>query len=473
MAIAQRYSLSGNAGGIAGGWLAWIGAHPDGRAWFWQRMTDALVVLVLVIQTTAPVALITKLPSSGLSQLSGYIWLFAALAGYALGLCAPVRTFLAGLKVWPFVLITGWAAATFAWTMNDYETLRGVIYLAATHVTAVAMAAQFTWRRILVLVTVALALVVIPSILLALAAPTLGRMQAIHVGAWSGLWMEKQLMGFYCCQLILAAAALVALDRKLWPVALLIPLGLLGIIGATGRTAMVMAALAIIAMPLVAYYQGGRRRIVVLPWLGILAGAAIGFAVLSGFDGVLQVLGRGSDLTGRVEIWHEVRALIAERPVKGFGYQAIFSASADMTSPYQWIAENSGFTPFNAHSSWLEVQLGLGTPGLVMLIGCMVFAWVVVILRVRLDGAGTMFSIATLLATTVASFTESTLLNQMDLQWLLIVLVAAKAVCPDSEPEPVPVAPRGPVRAWPRAASLDSLGRDHDGVYEFTLGTRR
>lgn len=468
MAIEQRYSFAPGAGGIAGGWIGWLTGTTAGRAWLWQRIIDATVILVLAIQSTAPVAFMTKLGPGGLADLSGYVWLLAAAGGFALGLTAPVRTLIAGLRLWPFVLITGWAAATYFWTMNEYETFRGVIYLAATHVTAVAMAAQFTWRRILILVTLALALMVIPSILLALAAPSLGRMQTVHPGAWSGLWLEKQLMGFYCCQLILAAGALVALDRKLWPVALLIPLALLGIIGATGRTAMVMAGLAMIAMPVVAYYQGGRRRIVVMPWLAVLAGAGIGFAVLSGLEGVLQLLGRGADLTGRVEIWNEVSALIEDRPVKGYGYQAVFSTMDDLTSPYQWIADNSGFTPFNAHSSWLEVQLGLGTPGLVMLIGCMVFTWIAVVMRVRHDGAGSLFAIATLLTATLVSFTESTLLNQMDLQWLLVVLVAAKTLCPD--PQPVPATPARQERSIPHVPAFDSLGSDRDGGFEYRFG---
>jgi exopolysaccharide production protein ExoQ len=463
-----HYSMTRGAGGILGGWLGWVVQDPAGQAWARARLLDTVVVLVLVIATTAPVALMTKLGQAGFVQYSGYVWLIAALAGFGLGILAPVRTFLAGLRVWPFVLITGWAAATFAWTMNDYETLRAVIYLAATHVTAVAIAAQFTWRRILVVVTWSLALTVLPSVFLAIAAPGLGRMQEIHAGAWSGLWMEKQLMGFYCCQLILAVGALVTLDRRLWPTALMIPVALLGIFGATGRTAMVMVGLAIIAMPVVGFYQGGRKRIVVLPWLAVLGACVLGFAVLSGLDVALQALGRGADLTGRVEIWREVQALIEERPIKGYGYQAIFSTSADMTSPYQWIADNSGFTPYNAHSSWLEAQLGLGTPGLVLLIACMVFAWLVVLLRVRRDGAGSMFSVATLLTATVVSFTESTLLNQMDLQWLLVVLVVTKAVCPDPQPRvDAPAREGDPVRF---AHTPDTMGQDRDGGYEYNPG---
>jgi hypothetical protein len=38
-----------------------------------------------------------------------------------------------------------------------------------------------------------------------------------------------------------------------------------------------------------------------------------------------------------------------------------------LQGPYQWIADGTGFFPQNAHSSWLDVTLQLGLPGLVLL----------------------------------------------------------------------------------------------------------
>lgn len=446
---------------IAGGWLAWLAQEPAGRRWLIERLLDLLIIVSLIIHTSAPVAVLTKLAGTGHSPLAGYIWLLAAMIGFGTFAATPIRATLLGLKILPFVLLTGWVFATFVWSMSPLDTLRGAIYLAAGHLMAVVMAVRFSWRRILILLTIALAATVVPAVLLAIAVPGFGRMQEIHVGAWSGLWMEKQSMGFFSCQLMIVAAALVVADRKFWPALVLVAFGILGVLGATGRSAMVISALALASVPAVLFYNGGRRRAVFMPWLALVTGGLLALALTSGAANLLKLLGRGSDLTGRVEIWHEVGNLIEQRPIKGYGYQAVWRMRDDITAPYQWIAENSGFEPFNAHSSWLEAQLGLGLPGLVLLIACMVFVWCLVIINLRGNKAGAVFSFASLLSLTVISFTESILLNQMDLQWFVIVLIAAKMLAPD--PAPAQAATGG----LAQRTGNDSMGHFDNEAYCF------
>lgn len=423
-----------------------------GLAWLGERARDLIVLAVLVIHTTAPVAFITKMSAGGVAPGAGLIWLAGGVLGIFLALLSPLRTLILGVKLLPFVALTGWILLSTTWSISPGETFRGAIFITASHVAAVAIAAQYSWKRLLILLNIALGSMVTASVLLGAFVPSLGQMQTVHPGAWSGLWLEKQFMGLYSCHFITAAIALWALDRRYWPVLLLVPVGVAGLIGATGRTAMLMTAITVASMPVVWLFQQGPRRAILTSWLTVMAGAGLAAAVLAGFDTALKVLGRGSDLTGRVEIWEQLRILIADRPMTGYGYQAIWRTREEMTSPYQWIAESADFTPANGHSSWLDAQLGLGLPGLVLLVISVIYAAATVMWRMRTGGAGSLFSVATLVALISISFTESTFLNHMDLQWVLILLIAGKALAGD--PKDV-------------TARDDHLGRLDDDSYEF------
>lgn len=105
----------------------------------------------------------------------------------------------------------------------------------------------------------------------------------------------------------------------------------------------------------------GRRRRVYLAF-GALGAAGVVSAVLLR-DRVLDALGKGSDLTGRVEIWEAVWRRAAERPVLGNGF-------ASPWVPWDpafdgWIL-NHGLTVFHAHNMWLDVFLQLGAVGVLV-----------------------------------------------------------------------------------------------------------
>jgi exopolysaccharide production protein ExoQ len=403
-------------------------ARSDWKEIARERIVDLVVIIVLIIHTTAPVAFLTKIAPGGISPIAGFVWLAGALLGTSLVFLTPVRSFILGMKMLPFVLLSGWVILSISWSISTYDSARGAVFLTASHITAIAMAAHLSWKRLLVLLSIAQGLIVTLSVILAIALPQIGQMQETHPGAWSGLWLEKQFMGLYCCHLIITLVALVACDRRYWPVLILIPVAIAGIIGATGRTAMLMTALSLAAMPLVWIYQQGPIRAALVTVSTVIVAMIVTAAAASGFSAALTLLGRGGNLTGRVDIWREVEVLIAARPMTGYGFQAIWRTKQEMTSPYQWIAQATDFAPANAHSSWLDAQLSLGLPGLVLLIVAVCFTWLVVLARMHKSGAGGLMSVATLVALTSVSFTESTLLNHMDLQWFLMVLVAAKAL---------------------------------------------
>jgi exopolysaccharide production protein ExoQ len=404
--------------------------------WTWARRAfnlgvDVLVVFFFMVLTTALVSFPTKLANGAPIGWAGWIWLVGVAVGVLTVLLRPWRSIQTGLLLVPFVLVTGWVWASLAWSANTYETLRGAVFLTGSHLAAVGIAARYSWEKILKLLAGTLAILISISAGLAIAVPSIGTMRDIHVGAWSGLWLEKQALGFFAGHLIVASTALALYGRRNWIWLVFVPVGLITLVFATGRTAMLMTALGLSVLVFGWLLQRSPRIAIATGWLGVVGAGLAGLIVAFAADQVLKLLGRSSDLTGRTELWESVREVIGHAPSTGVGYQAIWRGAEDLTSPYQWIMSYTGFEPANAHSSWLDTELQLGSIGLMLLIVCVAMAWILVIVRLRSSGMGTVFGLATLSSLTLISFTETTFLNPMDLQWFLVVLLAAKAAIGD------------------------------------------
>lgn len=422
--------LAGSRGRDLESWL---------RAGF-DLAVDAAAVLVLMIATTAVVSLPTKLAGGAPIPWAGAVWLGVLVIGIALAALRPLRTLQAGLMVVPFLALTGWVWLSYGWTDSPYDTLRGIVFLTGSHIAAVALAARYSWKKLMQLTAVALTILMIVSVLLALGLPRIGRMAEIHVGAWSGVFMEKQALGFFAVHLIMLGAALALYGGRnvLW--LLVIPLGLVAIVGATGRSAMLMVGLGLAVIVWGWLVQQGPRLAIATTWSGLVGALLVAGGVYYGTDEILRLLGRSSDITGRKELWEALEMLSRLDPWRGLGYQGFWRGEEVMTSPYQWIMDYTGFTPANAHSSWLDAQVQLGLVGLGLLVVCVGLTWVLAFVRLRTGGPGEVFALATLAALTLISFTETTFLNPIDLQWMLVLMFAVKLLQGEEVPARRPLA---------------------------------
>jgi exopolysaccharide production protein ExoQ len=388
----------------------------------WTRFESFLVCFILAIHSTAVVTLPSKLGVPGL----GFVWFFGGFLCMAFAVISPVQTLKAMVRGWPFVALTIWAAASTQWTVNQYETLRGVLLLLSTHLFAFALAARFSWYKIIELLAWTICGLVAVSILFVVGLPQIGQMQGEHQGAWSGVWAEKQAMGIYACHGILAALAMVWRGPKYRWWWLGVVICALGIIGSTGRTALITGIVSVaFGFWLRVFYRSVIGK-VIGGWVAIV-GTLIAIPIATGgFDTVLKALGRSSDLTGRTEVWEAVQRVGDIRPSQGWGFQAVFRGKDDMTSPYQWIMDQTDFLPANAHSSWLDIYIQLGNVGVALLVIATVWAWLSILLANKVSNNIIAFCGSTLAAITFISFTETNFVTPMELQWFLVVLIATK-----------------------------------------------
>ncbi|MEM7688737.1 MAG: O-antigen ligase family protein [Pseudomonadota bacterium] len=99
------------------------------------------------------------------------------------------------------------------------------------------------------------------------------------------------------------------------------------------------------------------------------------------FDLVLDVSGKGTGLTGRVDIWVIGDQLIEERPAAGLGYYA-FWMKDNLTAQIIWeMMGIKGQSGFNFHNTQMEIVVHLGYIGLAIAI--VMAAWATIPLVYR------------------------------------------------------------------------------------------
>ena len=86
---------------------------------------------------------------------------------------------------------------------------------------------------------------------------------------------------------------------------------------------------------------------------------------------VADRLGRDPTLAGRTIIWSVVDDFIAQRPLTGWGFMAVWTQPEIANALTAQLA-----LVYEAHSGYREVQLGMGFLGLVALVGCFTIALV-------------------------------------------------------------------------------------------------
>jgi O-antigen ligase len=142
--------------------------------------------------------------------------------------------------------------------------------------------------------------------------------------------------------------------------------------------------------------------------------------LLTNAGSLLQALGRDATLSGRTDIWNAVWNSIMQRPLLGYGYAAFWrglqGASADIILELGWAVPH-------AHSGILDLWLQLGLVGVIIFAASLVLAVKDMATCLRADRPGCVdWYVATVALVIMFSMTESLLLSDQSLSWLLYVL---------------------------------------------------
>ena len=209
-------------------------------------------------------------------------------------------------------------------------------------------------------------------------------------------------------------------------------------IGLTRSATDIIALAAVVAVAALVLWMRSvaatKRRPVYLTAFAVIIALPVLVNVAS--SAILAVFGKGSDLTGRTDIWAAVTAMAEQRPVFGWGW---LSPWVPWLEPFNNLAVRSGVHYLQAHNVWLDVWMQLGYVGVIALAIAM-FAllsrsWFIAIDRPQWDlvetrpySASSLLPLLVTVALLAQSFAESQLVVQSG--WALVVILSLTVMVP-------------------------------------------
>jgi len=168
--------------------------------------------------------------------------------------------------------------------------------------------------------------------------------------------------------------------------------------------------------------------------LVLLAAAAFQFQAL---DTVIDIVNLGRDkeskesidtLTGRTEVWHELRGYVASRPWLGYGYESFWTPDR-----LQEFSDSNGWAVPDAHNGFINLTLGVGLIGALLLTLVLIMA-VAAAARgyVRVRDEGYAFMAAAIVVYGVNMLGVATQLGPYLASFLTMVLLARLALVEDA-----------------------------------------
>ncbi|MEL7231812.1 MAG: O-antigen ligase [Pseudomonadota bacterium] len=394
------------------------------RAQFYPKAELILLFIVLIMFSEG---LLPRLFDAEESPEGSPILRLMWLPVYAATLCLIVwkakETAITLMRM-PFMIgLLCLAAFSFLWSIDPALSQRRGIAIVMSTLTGIWIGTRYDWRtllRTLGLVWITVALV---GTLTALLNPAFGVMSEIHVGAWKGLYYEKNQLGGHMARAAFLTAFLFLMDRQWRPIwGIGVALSTLMVLMTTSKTSLLGLVLGFGIIAIALWMKRGRVTGLTLTWLGVVIGGTLLGTLIFAPDVIFNLLGRDASLTGRTDIWAVLAQDISERPWLGYGYGAFWMLDSE---PAYWLREVLEWEAPTAHNGWLEVAIALGLTGLAfLLLDFALTVWRA--LRTSIDSWMGVFALGVCAQFVLFSVSESIALTQNSLVWLTYVIIAAK-----------------------------------------------
>lgn len=309
------------------------------------------------------------------------------------------------------------------WSIDSGGTLRRTVWLGLTMGFGLYLAWRYEWPKLVTVIAAAFVVLIAGSLFVGALAPSIGRMTFEHPGAWSGLWTHKNTLGGIMALgvCVCVAAAVVEPQRRLfWLSAATGAFAL--VLLSTSKTALLAGFLGLAVMGACALARRGPLQTILVS-AAALAAVVLGVSIVTlAPDLLVAVIGRDLTLTGRTDIWEAAAPAVAAQPWLGYGYYAFWLPD---NGPAFWVREAVAWEVSSAHSSWLEMALGVGRVGVALL--------ALQLIATLWRGAGAiprsdagLWAPAFLATFAMYTLSESHALQANNLFWTIYVAVAAR-----------------------------------------------
>ena len=319
------------------------------------------------------------------------------------------------------VLICG---ISYMWSIDPGITLRRSVAVLVTTLFGLVLAARYDWNGMVQRLAACFAALAILSLIIPLVLPEYGVMQEIHVGAWRGAWVEKNYMGGFMAKgIIVMLCAFAMRPDRFWIWLPFCALCFFLVLMSTSKTALLVALIGIGGFIFLRLYRRYTfvRPILVLTVLVVL-GTIVGMLVFAP-DFTFGLIGKERTLTGRTDIWAGLIESIKLKPWLGNGYGVYWK---DPLGPSYYVRLQLEWGIPSAHNGWIETWLSIGALGVGTFAVLFLLTVILAFDRLRKGGTETYWVILSTIMFLGFSMSESTILQQNDLSWVMFVATSAK-----------------------------------------------
>jgi O-antigen ligase len=304
---------------------------------------------------------------------------FSCLAALAIGLA--MRDNVPGLMtlISPgFLLFGGWIGISVFLSSDPGTSMRRVVAtVLVAAVTASLMllpknqnelARWFSISAIALLAVCYLGVLIIPHLSIHLLSDLQEQQLA---GDWRGSFGHKNLAAGMMAMLIFIGIYVVRSGAWISGIAIL-ALSALFLVNTTGKSSLALCMLVLMLSSLVTYVRSLWLRIIIfLTPLVLLNLFSVGTVMSDTLADIVKKLPVDTSFTGRTDVWSFAVEALQLKLYTGYGFEAFWGGSEMRNLPegMEWTA-----TAAHSHNGYLDTALGIGLPGLALLILVLVIA---------------------------------------------------------------------------------------------------
>lgn len=263
------------------------------------------------------------------------------------------------------VLFIALVLASTQWSAYPNYTLRRSVLIAGATAFALFFSVRFDFIQQLKILAIALSATVLICLAFGIFLPTYGVMSLPpHVGAWRGTHMHKNDLGpqmaFISIFLVSVSSARIFRGRA----QLLLSGMILCAVFLTIASKSTTAVLALLTMGLIFVVcnflrLNYRYMVTFVSFIMLMAGVATVY-LQTNLGVFLGYFGKGTDLSGRTDIWPPIMTMISQKPLLGYGYEGFWRGEG---SPATFVWQVAGWPSPHAHNGFLDILLAIGWVG--------------------------------------------------------------------------------------------------------------